>query len=211
MSVGLVVPGESDKSVLEILLAASGASVARYAVAKGDDRVSAEAEKYVRQLSRQRCRRAVVLRDCECTDPEQVAAPLRAKSYAIPTAVCVAKHALEGWLLADEEAVAQAVGAVVNVPPSPEAECRPKDVLRDLFRRHLKRSYVETVDGPRIARRVDVSQLTNRCPSFRYLVESIRGGSPGEGGSAPSRSRGGRSPRGRKGGGSGGRPGRPRT
>lgn len=84
-------------------------------------------------------------------------------------------YALEGWLLADSDAIRKYLGsgAGVKIPDSTTLDCRPKEVMRDLFRK-AGRKFIPRQDYPIIARSANVNKILKRNESFRVFQEKIR-------------------------------------
>lgn len=84
---------------------------------------------------------------------------------------------IEAWMLADLDAVEKVV-KLSNVKPidNPEKIKRPKEHLRDLsIRSNHKPSYRYTVHNQQVAKHLDLSVLSKKCPSFQKLVRFVTG------------------------------------
>ena len=61
-------------------------------------------------------------------------------------------------------------------PPEEQNQDRPpKKIIEELFRRHLKKSYLENVDSAAILRDADLRQVAQQCPTFRAMIAWIGG------------------------------------
>jgi hypothetical protein len=79
-------------------------------------------------------------------------------------ALGVAIRTFDAWMLADEAALTQVLGYVVNQQPAPEGIRDPKQTCADLLRDSAEAmSHSEMYS--RIARRIDINILSQRCPA----------------------------------------------
>jgi len=85
----------------------------------------------------------------------------------------VVGHALEGWLLADVEAVRRYLKGVVPVTPSATLDCKPKEVMRGLFRK-AGRNFLSDRDGPKMAEMMDLDKASKRNKSLATFREILR-------------------------------------
>lgn len=89
----------------------------------------------------------------------------------------VAVHDLEAWILADPEPLRRMLKArSIRIYPNPERvdnQKPPKRHLEELFRRHLKRAYRATEDGPRLFAMIDSTVVANKCPNFKMLRDDL--------------------------------------
>ncbi len=87
--------------------------------------------------------------------------------------ICMVVHAIESWLLADEEAISDYLGSKVKELRDPENECKPEEVLEELFKRTGK-VYLKGGDAPgEIARRLKLEKVVTKCPSFKNFKALI--------------------------------------
>lgn len=86
--------------------------------------------------------------------------------------VCIVVHAIESWLLADEEALRDYLRGSIQTQHTPEKHCKPEEILNDLFHQH-GRTYFKRSDAPAIASRVRKDIVKGRCPSFACFLRSI--------------------------------------
>jgi len=96
------------------------------------------------------------------------------KKINTPIFYVVVENAVEGWLLADIEAVKYIVGhnVNVNIPPSATLDCEPKELLKDIFRKANK-DFIHIRDNPKIAEQMDVDKATRNNQSLAYFVEKL--------------------------------------
>jgi hypothetical protein len=96
------------------------------------------------------------------------------KKINIPIFYVVVVNAVEGWLLADIEAVKYSLGrnANVNISPSATLDCKPKELLKDIFRK-ADRDFIHMRDNPKIAEEMDVDKAARNNQSLAYFVEKL--------------------------------------
>jgi hypothetical protein len=83
-------------------------------------------------------------------------------------------HALEGWLLADPEKIKMYLGthSSVKIPPSATLDCKPKEVMKDIFRQN-GREFVPPRDNPRIAEKIDIDKMAANNRSFQCFKNRL--------------------------------------
>ncbi len=136
----------------------------------------------IRQLQREGVQRFVVCHDADTESWEAVDSKVR-RRLLTPTGIaercCVAVpvQELEAWLIADE----QAINAVITSfrfggHRSPEQINSPKEWLRSESRRAGgKPLYVPKMHNPRVAERLRLEVVGQKCPSFRRFAEGLAG------------------------------------
>jgi hypothetical protein len=176
----LIVEGESDKRVLEKIFSKVGIDV-EFRIVQGFP--VRKINVLAREMRNSGCRKVLVLRDTECKERNERYEELRDKIKELEEVdVCFAQCSLESWLLADEGAVESLLRERTKKPvkvraiSNPESISRPKDKMKEIFRRTrgFKLGYIEIVDAPEIASRVDISKLEEKCESFREMMRKIR-------------------------------------
>jgi len=90
-------------------------------------------------------------------------APARARF----SVVLIPKREIEAWLLYDMGAIAKAFRETktARLHGNPENLRDPKGTLEDLVWKAYRKSYVNTVHNPQIAKHINITQL-NTCKSF---------------------------------------------
>ena len=90
-----------------------------------------------------------------------------APSRARASVVLIPKREIEAWLLYDEKAIASAFREqkAPVLPGNPESLQDPKKYLRDLVWKSYRKSYLNTLHNPIIAKHISVG-LLKRCNSF---------------------------------------------
>ena len=120
------------------------------------------------------CERVIILQDSHCSSPVKVEENLRNRlieeslkaKIDREVKICIVAHAIESWLLADEEAIGDYLRSNVRGIYEPENECKPDEVLNELFKKH-GRDYFKGGEAPReIAKRLSLERVTKKCPSF---------------------------------------------
>lgn len=88
--------------------------------------------------------------------------------------ISLVTYATEGWLLADPDAIMQYLGSrsPVAISPSATLDCRPKDVMKGLFRK-ADRQFVEMKDNPQIAHHVQIEKILKSNRSFAIFYEKV--------------------------------------
>jgi len=187
LKIALFVEGESDRRTISVfvkrILGEHVGIVFRVFRGKGklfDERevraVAAFALKEHPDISK-----IIVCFDTECTPPQEARKEAERMENLLrdqvnrPVYYLSVIHALEGWLLADPEGVGKylSAGGKIRVSPSSTLECRPKEVMRSLFRK-AGRSFHPTHDNPKIALKIDINKAMQHNKSFsefRDLIE----------------------------------------
>jgi len=118
----------------------------------------------------------LVLLDADDDDPAQIEAALLDRcriASSLPAAVVAARRELEAWFLGCKESLRGVCGirADANAPEGPEEIRGAKERLS----RNMEgnRRYVEVVDQPVLAARMDLDLARQRCPSFQRLIAGL--------------------------------------
>jgi len=123
----------------------------------------------------------IVCVDSECTPEEEmtkltckIEANLKSKVIQ-PFHYVIVTHAFEGWLLADPVCIQEYIGtsAKVKIPASAASECKPKEYLKDIFRKANK-DFLYTVENARIADLSDPKRMIKRSTSFKKFYDVIK-------------------------------------
>lgn len=85
-------------------------------------------------------------------------------------------HALEGWLLADQDNIRKYLGSRVSIhiPPSAPLECKPKEVIKAIFRKAGGKKFLYTRDNPKIAENLDVKKAAKCNKSFANFLQIVK-------------------------------------
>jgi len=189
MSIGLFVEGESDVQAISILvrkvLETQGSpqkTVCRNFRGVGNIFEARKIKAHLEFLLKQQpdVAKVIVCVDSHCTDPAEiqkkvskVERELARMSLQVTPQYVVVVHALEGWLAADQKALGQVLGSEVNINRNLEEECKPEDLLGDLFDKHGK-SFQKTSHDPQIASYADPEKIARHSPSFRRFCRLIK-------------------------------------
>ncbi|MFC1706913.1 DUF4276 family protein [Planctomycetota bacterium] len=93
----------------------------------------------------------------------------------VPKVIALAVQEFEAWLVADQQAVAAAIGATVDRTPDPESmpPQNAKDTLKTWLRQHAPETKEKTV-RIEIAAGCDLAVVQQRCPAFERLLRDLR-------------------------------------
>ncbi len=123
----------------------------------------------------------IVCVDSECTPEEEIEKitnkiekSLKAKIKQ-PIYYITIVHAFEGWLLSDPDCIKKYLGprAKVNISPSASKECKPKEVMKDIFRKADK-DYIHTLHNTEIAERANPERIMKSNKSFKKFYDVIK-------------------------------------
>jgi len=177
--IGVIVEGTSDEKVIREITHKLGVPVKirrsrRGATIQSPRKTGSDVEDLLAD-----CEKVVILKDSHCADPHEKERHLREKlgGLGLPVEgdlhICMVVHAIESWLLADEAAIGDYLSSEVREIHSPENECKPEDVLDELFKRS-GRVYLKGGEAPReLARRLRVEKVITKCPSFKKFKALI--------------------------------------
>jgi hypothetical protein len=170
--IGFIVEGPSDEKVVEEICRKLQVQpkIKRMRKAINPRKAKAFAE-FLLGLD---CERVIILQDSHCSSPVKVEENLRNRlieeslkaKMNRAVKICIVVHAIESWLLADEEAIGDYLRSKVRGIYNPENECKPDVVLDEIFKRY-GRDYFKGGEAPReIAKRLSLERVTEKCPSF---------------------------------------------
>jgi hypothetical protein len=107
--------------------------------------------------------------------------PSGIKSKNNTICILIPSEEIEAWILAD-------IQAVSNVIPSwkpkkifnhPETVTNPKEILTNLSRvEKPKPLYIYTIHNQKVLEYIDISVVSQKCPSFKVLVDFVNMGIP---------------------------------
>lgn len=189
MKIALFVEGQSDKETLTILvkkILGEHASVIPR-VFRGKENLLNEQKVHssITYLVQEHpdVSKIIVCVDSECTPEDQTERVIRKVEKSIKSKIQQRHlvyyvgiiHALEGWLLADSDAVTERLGPKikVNIPPQTTLDCKPKEVIKDIFRK-VGKEFVALQDNPRIAEKIDIDKMANQNESFARFRERVK-------------------------------------
>ena len=185
MSIGLFVEGKSDKDTIPKLIRKfldTSPKIIPRTIHRGEMFESEKMKPYLEALLKLHpdVAKVIVCVDSHCTDPEEirkevsrVERELARMSLQVTPQYVVVVHALEGWLAADQKALGLVLGSEVNINRNLEEECKPDELLGDLFAKHGK-SFQKTRHDPQIASHADSEEIAHHSPSFRRFCRLIK-------------------------------------
>ncbi|MGH7595769.1 MAG: DUF4276 family protein [bacterium] len=134
---------------------------------------------FIRNESRQEKTKIIICVDSECTDPNIIERNLdpckkAVKRLQFVVHFLVVVHALETWLAADEKALRSILktNKEIKIPGNLEMECRPGNILQEVFRKH-GRKFLKSKDDLIIAEHADPARIAERCSSFRRFQQIL--------------------------------------
>jgi len=186
VKIALFVEGPSDKETIPILIRKifeqNIGIITRVARNRGDLLNTRKVLAHIHGILRrnQADFKVIVCVDSHCTpkaetEKEAVEAEKSIRSeVSVPVHYAPVIHALEGWLMSDHDAIRRCVGANarVSVGQSDITNCRPKEIMKAIFRRN-GRDFLPRRDCPKIARETDIERLTRLNESFREFRERV--------------------------------------
>jgi hypothetical protein len=92
----------------------------------------------------------------------------------LPRAMGVAVKTFDAWMLADEKALSEVIGSLVQRQPEPESISDPKQVCQDLLSRSVRKMSQSEMYSE-LSNRIDLEILSNRCKiGFRPFSINIQ-------------------------------------
>jgi hypothetical protein len=151
---------------------------------KGCARLRKKAERWMRQLANEGFRNVILVHDLD-RDPETGAlnheAGLRHELERIEPPpgverlICIPVEELEAWFWADPDVINQVGRGSGKPATSPHLVQRPKEALMRLSRAANGKPRYSTEDNASLAEVLNLELCAERCPSFRKLLDFIRG------------------------------------
>ncbi|MGH7454810.1 MAG: DUF4276 family protein, partial [bacterium] len=125
--------------------------------------------------------KTIICVDSECTDPNLTERNLGPSKKALKslhpvTHFVVVVHALETWLAADEEAIRAAINSKtpIRIPGNLEKECRPENILKEIYRKHSRgRDFIKSKEDVIIAEHANPARIAERCNSFKKFQQLL--------------------------------------
>jgi len=125
---------------------------------------------------------AIVIRDADGRDPEEVEAKMRLKvqgrqyPFRLDVRFYAVSQAMDAWLLADANAISAAVQTRGGKPvprshDDPDGLLNPKEWFQKLLANH-KVGYTPELCRE-IAREIDLEVLSQKCPRFRVFADLV--------------------------------------
>ena len=140
--------------------------------------------KFLKTLPELGCTRFIIAHDADQRDTNKVKRELIdkiIKPSGVKTSIClllVPVQEIEAWLLADIEAVSNIFKQWQPKPElNPESIVHAKEHLEKLGRLAGGRPrYLPATHNPQLAKHIDLTKVSKRCPSFRPLEEFVKQG-----------------------------------
>ena len=170
--IGFIVEGPSDEKVVEEICRKLQVQPKIKQMRKAINPRKAKA--FADFLLDMSCEKVIILKDSHCSNPTKIEINLRDRlieeslrdKIDREVRICIVVHAIESWLLADEEAIGDYLRSKVKGIHNPENECKPEDVLDGFFKKN-NREYLKGGEAPReIAKRLRLEKVIKKCPSF---------------------------------------------
>ncbi|MFQ6093486.1 MAG: DUF4276 family protein [bacterium] len=121
----------------------------------------------------------IFCKDSECTDPSEIRneTNLVEKEIGKPglspvPLYIVVVHALESWLMADSEALAQVFGQKVKIISDIERICKPKEFPKDAVS-EIGKTFIFSRDNLKITEYAEPERIEQRCPSFAQFRQAV--------------------------------------
>jgi hypothetical protein len=181
--IGVIAEDKSDVEVLQEIagkLAARRTFRVKFFVGKGCGKIRSKCQGWARNLNLQHCSSLVIIQDLDFHELPRLVEEIRSALRPSPIAhhiVVIPVREIEAWLLADHDAIAQALSLRKRIAmiSNPEAILRPKERLRDLvyYKSEKRKHYVNTIDNRKIAACANLRNL-RRCDSFVPLEAFLR-------------------------------------
>lgn len=145
----------------------------------GCGKIRSKSQAWAENLRRYGCTLLIIITDLDRNDYAELSDSLRLALDPCPiqkNIIVIPVHEIEAWLLADHDAVSDALRLRKRMKkePNPEAIVNPKERLRDIIdeRSNSRTTYLNTVHNEKIARHVHINNL-NRCRSFMPFRDFI--------------------------------------
>jgi hypothetical protein len=186
MSIGLFVEGSSDKKAIPILIhrilevhGSHQKCICRNLRGKGNVLNAKKIQGHWKALLEQDSDIAKVIvcvdSNCDPAGAQEKALEIERElnEMGLPIRYAVVVHALEGWLAADSKALERVLGRQARIERNLEEECKPAELLENIFARHGK-NFQKTVHDPQIAEHVRPEEIAKHSPSFRRFCQLVK-------------------------------------
>jgi hypothetical protein len=188
VKIALLVEGVSDAKTLSILvkkIRGESVGVISRVIGQGNLFKDRKVCAYIQDLMSEHpdISKIIACVDSECTPEAQTQEQVKKIEKTIKAQIdrhyhfsyVIVVHALEGWLLADPDAIGNYLGpkTTVKIPNSATLDCRPKETLKIIFKKAGK-DFLNTVADPRLAERVDCDKMVKRNKSFAHFYDCIK-------------------------------------
>ncbi|MCS4542454.1 MAG: DUF4276 family protein [Euryarchaeota archaeon] len=167
---GIIVEGPSDEKVIKEIATRLGIPI-RVRVAKGKPELLKKMDSYALLL--RECEKVIALIDSHCTEISKVEDEVtRArKNSQREIKICIVRHAIEAWFLADENALGEFVENPTAIS-NPEEICKPDEEIEKLFRNSGK-EYLKTRDALKLINKINFTSVERKCESFKSFLKLL--------------------------------------
>ena len=100
---------------------------------------------------------------------------LIAKFDKIEKHICIPIEELEAWFWSDPNVIKSIGGQKAKAHPNPQLIIKPKEKLIELSKGENRKPRYSTNDNSRLAKMLDLDLCSQRCRSFRKLLEFLNG------------------------------------
>jgi hypothetical protein len=180
--IGFVVEGPSDEKIIQEISRKLRINAEIRRPTRGEKIQSPKkTSSYTKDLLYKGCEKVIILKDSHSSNPIKVEEDLRNKlkeeslkdKMDKNVKICIVVHAIESWLLADEKAVGNYLNVRIEKIRNPESIYNPSEKIDKIFKKFkgYKRKYYKGGEDPReIAKRLDLENIMEKCPSFKKFV-----------------------------------------
>jgi hypothetical protein len=181
--IGIIAEDTSDVAALEKIITKirpSNKYFFRHVVGKGHANIIRSAKKFSKVLFDQGCTYLIVIRDSDGKSVLELKKDVKAAFVVSPISkqlIIVAVEEMEGWLLSDIAAIHSYFCNSKKVPKeisSPETIKSPKEYLKRFVQKNYKKKYLNTKHNEKIAEKIEIKKLVDKCPSFLDLFNFIK-------------------------------------
>lgn len=182
-ALGIIAEDKSDINVITTLIKRLSQREKITTMARatgGSGNLINNADAYAEAMYRFGCNCLIIVTDNDRKNSSELRFKLERKVNECPIAlkhIAIPVESIEAWLLADAEAVARVFNLKLkpNVKGNPETIEFPKNFLIDEVRRcsGKKGFYDPPTDNPRLAARLDLDLVAQRCASFRSFRQFV--------------------------------------
>jgi len=180
---GIIAEGTSDVDVIKACIAKL-VDAPNHKVAamydNGCNTLERKCASWAKILLTKGCNALIIVRDKDTKSEKEIKETIAGALNPCPfeyRVIVVPVHAIEAWLLADEEAIRRVfnIKKPIKPIPNPEAELKPDKMLERLVERlsKNKRYYLNTDHNGKIATHARLAKL-KRCSSFIPLEEFVK-------------------------------------
>lgn len=121
------------------------------------------------------CDKVIVLKGSHSSDPLRVRREIESKQrFTEKVRLCIVVHAIESWLIADENAIGDYLGIRIEKIGDPETCCKPEELLEKIFEKKGREYYKNGRDPAEIAKGLSLSEVAEKCASFREFSELLK-------------------------------------